>query len=52
MNDGVASSGGDGKHTSESHGEGAGGNNLAPPQALLGSGTLLGYADRDDYLPS
>lgn len=45
MNDGVASSVGDGKHASESHGEHAGGNNMAPPQALLGSGTLLGHGD-------
>ena len=52
MNDGVASSVGDGKHASESHGEGAGGNNMAPPQALLGSGMLLGHGDRDTYLPS
>lgn len=40
MNDGVASSGGDGKNVGESHGERAGGNNVAPPVALLGSGTL------------
>ncbi|KAK7740227.1 hypothetical protein SLS63_001427 [Diaporthe eres] len=40
MNDGVASSVGDGRHAGESHGVGAGGNNMAPPQALLGSGTF------------
>ena len=41
MNDGVASNGGDGRRAGESHDEGAGGNNMAPPQALLSSGTLV-----------
>jgi hypothetical protein len=41
MNDGAASGSGDGRHAGESHGEGAAGGNMAPPQALLGSGTFF-----------